>query len=213
MPRLCFISDTHSQESSVQIPECDILFHAGDLSRNGELRSIENFCEWVKRQPAKHRVVIMGNHDLDRGPRYVEAAAMLRDACTYLEDSGTEIEGLKIYGSPVSPFFYDWRWNRQRGEDIDRHWRMIPDDTHILMTHSPPFGILDGVPRDWGDVEHVGCKDLLRHIDRLKQLKISAHGHIHCARGHIQHNGIHFVNSAICDDRYKPVNPPIIIDL
>lgn len=40
--------------------------------------------------------------------------------CTYLEDSGTVIEGIRFYGSPWQPEFFGWAFNAKRGGDIDR---------------------------------------------------------------------------------------------
>lgn len=213
MVRICCISDMHSFHRQLVIPECDVLLVAGDLTRNGELSTIDDLCEWMVGLPVKKRIVVQGNHDIELEPRRSQAVAMLNDACTYLEDSGTEIDGLKIWGSPISPYFFGWRWNRHRGNEIDRHWQMIPDDTNILITHSPIHGILDEAPRGYGQIEHVGCADLLRHIERLKQLKLHCAGHIHECHNHIERNGVHYVNASSCNREYKPVNPPIIIDL
>jgi Icc-related predicted phosphoesterase len=214
MTRICCISDTHSFHRKLEIPECDILVHSGDITGHGELGILDDFCEWLQALPVKDIVVIAGNHDFfERGHKRQPALDMLNQACHYIEDSSVEIAGLKFHGSPITPYFFDWSWNRQRGPDISRHWDLIPDDTDVLVTHGPPMGILDGVPRNWGDVEHIGCADLLRHLERLKQLKLHCFGHCHGGYGHIERNGIHFVNAASCTEQYRPTNPPIIIDL
>jgi hypothetical protein len=57
----------------------------------------------------------------------------------YLNDSGVEIDGLKFWGSPVQPYFHNWAFNRI-GDDICKHWELIPLDTDILITHGPVKG-------------------------------------------------------------------------
>jgi len=108
----------------------------------------------------------------------------------YLNDTGTTIEGLKIWGSPVQPEFFNWAFNRERGEDICKHWDLIPDDTDILITHGPAFGILDRVLEG----EYVGCSDLLKKIKQIKP-KIHAFGHIHEAYGQCEEDGTTFINA------------------
>src|SRR5579863_6916609 len=95
----------------------------------------------------------------------------------YLDDSGIEIEGLKIWGSPVQPEFCSWAFNRKRGKEIARHWAKIPEDTQVLVTHGPPVGILDEVDRGIisgveGGREHVGCEELRKRVDESKDLKL-----------------------------------------
>ena len=215
MTRICCISDTHSYHRSIQIPECDILLHAGDADFRGELNIIDDFCEWMKELPAKQKVVIHGNHSVghEYGHKREPGLKMLADAgIVYLQDSNVIIDGLKIHGSPYTPRFYDWEYNVDR-DKLGKHWELIPDDTDILLLHGPAYGILDEAPCGFGETEHVGCKSLLHHLERLKQLKLFAHGHIHHSYGRVLHNGVHIVNASSCNEVYKPVNPPIIIDL
>ncbi len=88
---------------------------------------------------------------------------------------------------------------------------MIPEDTHVLITHGPPRGILDltrGYP-----AEHVGCEDLLARIQHLSSLKAHIFGHIHEAYGEELHGGVRYVNASICTADYAPTNPPAVIDI
>lgn len=125
----------------------------------------------------------------------------------YLEDSGVAIEGLRIWGSPVQPWFGGWAFNRDRGPAINRHWRMIPNDTHILITHGPPAGYLDSI-NGYG----VGCEDLRRRIAKLPELRMLVCGHIHEGYGIEACGPITIVNASRCDAHYMPVNEPIVID-
>jgi Icc-related predicted phosphoesterase len=216
--RVVIISDTHSQHRKIQMPDGDVLICAGDITFRGELKVIQDFANWIAEQPYKHKLVIFGNHEvgIENGPKRQPAIEMIqKSGAHYLEDSGIELDGIKYWGSPITPFFFDWEWNRNRGADIARHWAMIPVDTTVLITHGPPYMILDEAPRGFGSYDNVGCADLLRRIAVLKDLKLHCFGHIHngySAQPKII-DGVAFVNAAICDERNNPTNQPIVIDL
>ncbi|MBC7410804.1 MAG: metallophosphoesterase, partial [Arcicella sp.] len=114
--------------------------------QGGRIEEIEMFNEWMGSLPHRHKVVIAGNHDFFF-EKYPKEAKRLITNATYLNDSGILIEGLHIWGSPIQPWFYDWAFNRKRGKDIRKHWDLIPTNTDILITHGPPFGILDATER------------------------------------------------------------------
>lgn len=182
--------------------------HAGDFTRRGKPDEIREFNEWLGTLPHPHKVVIAGNHDFlfENEP---ESAQKLITNAIYLEDSGTEIEGLKIWGSPVSPRFFDWAFNRDRGEDIQNHWDKIPDSTDILLIHGPPAGILDQV---FWFKRHVGCENLKATIDKI-QPRYVVFGHIHEAYGQLTQDGVTYINASSLDRKYRNIQPPIIIDL
>src|SRR5579863_4325736 len=144
--KIACISDTHNQHDVVQIPECDLLIHAGDFSYVGKTIDIAELDFWFgklkKSGKVKEIVAIAGNHDwiCETDP---SLAASLFKNCIYLNEQPAEIMGLKIFGSPIQPEFCDWAFNRRRGEEIARNWAKIPDDTQVLITHGPPWGILD----------------------------------------------------------------------
>ena len=108
MPIVC-VSDTHGYHRRTDLPPGDILVHAGDITRHGTLEDVELFDEWVGmlNRLYSYKVVIAGNHDFCFQEKPAEARARLTNAI-YLEDSGCEIEGLKFYGSPWTPIFFDW---------------------------------------------------------------------------------------------------------
>lgn len=217
--KICAISDTHSYHRKINMPmdkDIDTLIHAGDITWRGELDIIEDFSNWLKELPYKNKIVIFGNHSLgiQRGHKRERALDMIRNTgAHYLEDSGITIDGIDIYGSPATPFFHNWEWNYQRGKDIAAVWSRIPTSTNILVTHGPPYGILDEAPRDWGQFENVGCEDLLARIKELTNLKLHVFGHIHHAYGMKEIDGVKFVNASTCTEAYAPTNPPIVIEL
>ncbi len=205
--RIIALSDTHFRHQHVAVPEGDVVVHAGDLTRSGDPAELAEVMRWFARLPHPHKLFIAGNHDWILELQPAVAAGLIPAGVTYLQDAGCEIVGVKFWGSPVQPTFLNWAFNRARGEEIDRHWQKIPLGTDVLITHGPPHGILDLV----GD-EHVGC-EMLRH--RLKSVRPTCHifGHVHCARGSVEHEGTTYINAAICTEAYRPTNPPFVVDL
>ena len=211
--RIVAIADTHSQHDDIVIPDGDVLVHAGDSTYQGTINEIASFNTWLGKLPHKHKVVIAGNHDwlFERNPTL---AKEMMFNCTYLKDSGTVINGIKFWGSPYSPRFFDWAFNQDRGPDIKRFWDLIPNNTDVLVTHGPPEGFGDIVQaRDTkASLIHVGCYDLLQAIERVKP-KLHIFGHIHECKGEYEYGTTKLFNVSICDGKYKPINTPTIIDL
>jgi predicted phosphohydrolase len=189
------------------IPEGDILIHAGDLTRTGSTAELSNMRSFFSSLPHAQKIIIAGNHDFcfERDKRH---AARLLPGTLYLQDSLTEVLGLRIYGAPWQPRFGDFAFNLDRGAPLKEKWSLIPEKTDILITHGPPAGILDLT--DVG--HHVGCKDLLAAVRRIKP-KLHVFGHIHCSYGQIECDGTTFVNACTCDEGYAPVNQPIVVDV
>lgn len=207
--KLIFISDTHSKHDFVKVPDGDIVFHAGDFSGRGLPGETQVFLDWFSGLPHRHKVLIAGNHDFIAERQSALFREMLPRNIVYLEDSGCEIEGIRIWGSPIQPWFFDWAFNRQRGAEIRRHWEMIPEDTDILLTHGPPYGILDVVARDG---RPVGCRDLLKRCRELNALKINAFGHIHEGQGSEFVAGTLFLNVSVLDENYTLKNRPTVVE-
>jgi predicted phosphodiesterase len=211
--RIVAISDTHEQHAQVVVPEGDVLVHSGDFTYLGKLQAVADFANWIGSQPHKHKVVIAGNHDLTFQSNYRDIVVnLLREkGITYLEDSGCEIDNLLFYGSPWQPRFFDWAFNLDRGSpEIAQKWDMIPKDTNVLITHGPPYGILDSTT----DNGSQGCGMLLERVMQLSKLKVHIFGHMHRDGGKmVEHEGVKFINAATCTDVYKPTNLPVIIDI
>lgn len=209
--KLFIISDTHGDHDKVQVPDCDTLIHCGDWSRNKDISCVVDFLRWMERQKPKNKIFIAGNHDLlaEQEPKLFKI--LLAEFCPsaiYLQDSGVTIDGVKFWGSPVSPRFYNWAFNRDRGEDIKRHWEMIPDDTNVLITHGPPQGILD-LSNNWDHAtgrkfdDHLGCYDLAQSVIAIRPF-IHCFGHIHGSGGLIfESDKTKFINASLMDENYS----------
>lgn len=208
--RLVCISDTHLQHR-FSVPEGDVLIHAGDGTSRGTWKEVATWMNWLASLPHPHKIVIAGNHDFffEREPASVPG--LIPPGITYLQDSGTDIRGLRIWGSPWQPWFMDWAFNLPRGERLAEKWRLIPSDTQVLVTHGPPNGILDKLDGPGG--AHVGCEALLERLETLPRLQCHVFGHIHCGHGQQDWNGVRFVNASICDEDYRATQQPIVVDL
>jgi len=212
--RIVAISDTHSQHSKIKLPDGDILIHAGDATWRGEIDESAKFCGWLgkllERKKYRHILFTPGNHDFLWEKNNLLGRQMVKDSgAIYLEDSFVEIDGIKFYGSPWQPWFYDWAFNLSRGPEIKEKWDLIPDGIDVLITHGPVYGIHDFTLRDQ---EHVGCKDLLAAVYRIKP-RVHIGGHIHEGYGVKEFDGIKFINPSTCTLGYDPINPPIVFDL
>lgn len=205
--RLVCVSDTHGQGASVRTPDGDVLVHAGDLTGLGSLAQIAREAAWLRSLPHRTKIVVAGNHDfgLQREPK--EALALL-EGLVYLEDSGVTVDSVRFWGSPWQPTYLDWAFNLDRGAAIRAKWDRIPGGIDVLVTHGPPAGVLD---RTASGLE-VGCADLLDAVVRVRP-RVHVFGHIHEGYGVAERQGVRFVNASTCDRGYRPVHPPIVVDV
>lgn len=232
MMKFVAISDTHTYHRQVVLPDGDVIIHAGDLTSSGSEKEVIDFLDWFSNLNFKHKVMIAGNHDFffDHGwnaytnyghNRHANKNGYKEDIqnllskysnITYLNDSETIINGIKIWGSPITPWFHDWAFNRERGDDILKHWDLIPKDTDILITHGPPYKIGDMVYRDR---ENVGCEDLLNKLKEI-QPKVYIFGHIHEGYGtydNIDFPNTKFINASSVNIYYDPINKAITFEI
>lgn len=210
--KIVLISDTHEKHEQVLIPECDVLVHAGDLTFRGEYKKVNRAINWLIEQPAKDIVFVAGNHDwlFEEEPDEIKRmlGSIARPNLHYLENNGVTIDGVKFWGSPITPRFFDWAFNCDRGEAIKKYWDKIPDDTDVLVTHGPPLGIQDTVSVRMGS-EPLGCADLRQAVKRVRP-KIHVFGHIHGGHGTLHRDETTFYNASVVDEAYKVVNEPFI---
>jgi len=212
MPTITLLSDSHGLHNKIPkewLPDTDWILHPGDVSSMGTIDQISDFVNWFSTVGNyKFRCFIAGNHDwlFQRNP-YV-AKSLIPTNVTYLENSEVIIDGIKIYGVPQQPEFYQWAFNVQRGY-MHNYWSKVPDDVQILLSHGPPAGILDMTLE--GD--SCGCTEMLQRLPELKELKLIVCGHIHEARGIFEGaDGQKIVNASVLNRSYKLVNKPFIID-
>jgi Icc-related predicted phosphoesterase len=212
--RITFISDTHTKHEEINqhLPGGDLIIHAGDFMNSGRHASdVAEFAYWFSGlDNYEHKVFIAGNHDR----MFEDYPDLARDLLTaygpeliYLQDKAFEVNGIKLYGSPWQPAFYDWAFNLPRcGQDLMRVWNQIPKDTDILVCHTMPFGHCDVT----GNL-NVGCELLRVRTDELRP-KIFVGGHIHSGAGYKWDGYTHFFNASVLDNSYHYKNRPMTID-
>lgn len=201
--RLVVISDTHNLHNGIQnLPDGDVLVHAGDFMGSGyDPEEIRSFNRWLGEQPFRHRVVCCGNHDRYFQDSPQQARSLLTNAI-FLENTGVTIDNVSFWGSPYTPEFQDWAFMYPRGSG-GKYWDKIPYNLDVLITHGPPYGILDqavsGSP-------HLGCKELLEAVEEKKP-RVHLFGHIHGGCGTFENGATRFVNAAYLNEQYQPLEP------
>lgn len=198
--RIVCISDTHGFHRKLDIPRGDILIHCGDLLPDGnQVEALADLNDWLGTLPFKHRVVIAGNHDLIFAGEPKKARKMLTNA-VYLENSGAKMAGLKFWGCPVTPVIKEMAFAVDRGAASRKYWDKVPDGTDVLITHGPPYHVLDG---DGLESAHLGCVEMTRAVLRVKPM-LHVFGHAHASYGVMDGpHGITFVNCALLADLGK----------
>ncbi len=182
--KIVCLSDTHGRHSLTEIPECDILIFAGDYSSIPDILSTLIFSNWLQKQPAKHKIVVPGNHDyyVNQGD-WGKAHVLIGDAVT--------IEGIKFFGSPYTPEFMGWNYMKNPTEMKELYVK-FPENVDFLITHGAPYKILDEYNK-----EHLGCKVLRDYVDKVKP-KYHVFGHIHNT-GHVSTENTEFYNVSVLD--------------
>lgn len=240
------LSDTHGRHRELDVPDGDLLVHAGDFTKFGNHRHALDFNEWLGELPHPHKVVVAGNHDgpgtyggvdvSDDGngedvgggsigsslpPVSLSDLPSIITNAHYLEDSEYSFSTLvgrngrgdrhivNVWGSPWQPQYPGFETYRSPGTDIARRWAAIPDNTTILVTHTPPAGIMDG----GGE----GCADLAERIDGLSRtgagaLRLAAFGHFH-QHGMVKRGPLTYVNCAVTDDNFAVHKYPRVVTL
>ncbi len=196
--KIIAISDTHGRHDQIDVPGGDVLVHAGDFCAYGTLDEVTAFNDYLGTLPHKHKIIVAGNHDwpFERDP---EQAQKILNNAIYLQDSGIVIDGVRFYGSPWQPEFFNWAFNLPRGSALAEKWAGIPDDTDVLITHGPPAGVLD---RTSAGIS-AGCVDLAGAVSQRIKPKLHIFGHIHEGYGLIDKQGTAYVNACCCDERYQ----------
>ena len=227
--RIVLVSDTHNRHRKLQLPEGDILIHAGDFTNNGTRKEIEDFDNWLASlDQFQHKILVPGNHDTG-----TEEKALLRDAsqrkkqgeslevtnvenATVLRGEMVHVIGLKVFGLPDTLDPYNllwWAYRADTEEEMKVRAEGISDGVDVLISHMPPFGV--------GDTCHTGQRAGSRSLREVvlgaeQPPKLWAFGHIHeCGGRAFRAKGIEtvMVNAASCPLLGKGLRPPIVIDI
>lgn len=209
--KLVCISDTHNNQIR-NLPEGDVLIHAGDLTALGRLTETTKMLTWLGKQKDKYKHVLFvaGNHDFLFETNNSLARQMCEDfGITYLQDQTVEIEGKVFLGSPWTPPFFDWAFMLPEDQLLEKYNQYPEAD--VLITHGPAYGVLDDA-----DGRCCGSRSLEKALRWIRP-RYHVFGHIHRPREECTalevRNGMTYtaINAAQVDDsnnlRYwkKPV--------
>lgn len=222
------ISDTHGREQELDVPEVDMVIHAGDAGQNRSpvinKNQVLDFFAWYHSLNIKYKIYVPGNHDTSLEAGLINLGD-IPSSIIFLNHQATEIEGMKFFGSPYTPKFgTGWAYNSSKKE-LQELWKDIPKNTDILITHGPPKGVLDLTQYDTRPNAdgtaffQCGCAELLKTVKRIKP-KLHIFGHIHdeteCPNpGILKITGLEttFINACVLNLRYELANNGIILDL
>lgn len=213
MTRIVAISDDHHKRYYIDLPEGDILIHGGDFTYRGEPIERMLVIDWLNHisKKYKHVVIIMGNHDINMTRDWFvqyECLEKVAKNVHLLQDTGIELEGVNFYGSPYSVRFGDWGFGEPE-EKLIKRFSHIPKKTDVLITHGPPYSILDKNKNG----ECCGSKALYERIKKLPNLKCHIFGHIHEGYGKKTIENVDFYNVSVLNEHYQLLNLPTVIDL
>ncbi|KAF2503334.1 Metallo-dependent phosphatase [Lophium mytilinum] len=200
--RFVCISDTHNQ--TPKLPRGDVLIHAGDLTNQGSLTELQKTVAWLEKADFEAKIIIAGNHDITldapfyhahgtswRFPEPQDPAACLKllaesPSLTYLQHQSASIRlrsptgphtRFTVFGSPYSPTLCQWAFQYAEA-DAAELWDAIPEDTDVVITHTPPRNHCDAA----GAGHSRGCEGLRRRLWRVRP-RLAVCGHIHEGRG------------------------------
>jgi len=213
------ISDTHGKHNQItqDLPGGDLLLHAGDISSMGYQHEVQQFCKWFNNiENYENKIFIAGNHDWGFQNNVEKIMEIVNSYKTvdYIQDEtvsvGNDEKMVNVYGSPWQPEFYNWAFNLPKnGNELAAKWDAIPDNTDILITHGPAFGVLDTVAGKMWD--NLGCQLL---TDKIKTIKPKIHlcGHIHSGYGYFFDGDTHFLNASVLNEAYQYTNKPLTFE-
>ena len=189
--RIVLISDTHNRHKMLEMPEGDILIHAGDFTNNGTEQEIGEFDGWLASLDYQHKIVVPGNHDTGMD----EKALLVQDAnqesvqvaelanATVLRGEMVEVMGLRVFGMPDTlDLGCDWwAFGAATDEELRERAGEIPSaGVDVLVSHSPPWGIGDTSRTG----KHCGSRGLREVVLGAPQPpKLWAFGHVHYCGG------------------------------
>lgn len=206
--KLTVISDTHGDQEQLGRLSGDVLIHCGDMFNLFEQRDddFERMDAWFGEQDFDLILCTGGNHDFELEKRAKDVLNPFKNAI-YLEDQSYEYGGLRFFGSPWVPDLYGHAFYAD-SDELEERWAAIPGDTDVLITHTPPAGILDVSSR--GLV--LGCRHLFDAVSRISP-KVHCFGHVHASSGTRHYGDTRYVNAALVNSRYQIKRVPFEMEL
>jgi Icc-related predicted phosphoesterase len=207
--RIVIISDTHGKHLELPILAGDVLIHCGDFCDGFrvDIDDLRRIDEWFGTLDFEKIIAVGGNHDFAAQANHSRNQTVLENA-EYFVDEAIRYQGVNFYGSPWIPDLSGWAYFMP---DDQRRiaWEKIPDNTDVLITHTPPLGILDK-PRSG---KSVGCAHLRARLDDLNNLKAHCFGHIHASYGSTTQGDRTYFNASAVNSNFEIENPPFVFEI
>jgi Icc-related predicted phosphoesterase len=202
------ISDTHCRHGELRLPPGDLLIHCGDMFELGHKNTgqMAEMDDWFGRQRFERILCTGGNHDIEVETALAGRAQPFRNAW-FLNDETVEYRGLKIYGSPWVNDLPGHAFYKDH-DNLKEAWARVPAALDILITHTPPAGILDTSSRG----RSYGCRALAEAMPRIAP-RVHLFGHVHASRGQRTIGDTLFVNASSLHTSSGIIRPPITFTL
>lgn len=201
--RIVAVSDTHNDSylyKKIQKLSGDFLFICGDLTNTGESKDLIKYLKYVDKSNFKHKVVILGNHELKNGYEFCRENFK---NIMFLDNEVAEIDGVKIYGTPYCNEFGGWNFQYNSIDDCIR--KTIPrEEVDIILSHEPPKSNNLSLLKWQGEIIDIGNNELTKYLNNCEREMLLFCGHVHEEGG-----GKAVIGNTTC---YNVANHIVIID-
>jgi Icc-related predicted phosphoesterase len=208
--RIVVISDTHERHEDFGDLEGEVLVHCGDMFDLFAERpmTLQAMDDWFGRQRQRFDVILTtgGNHDHQIADALIHHAQPFANA-VFLQEESFHYGGKHFWGAPWVPDLPSHAFHQSRRQ-LERLWGRIPSDVEVLITHTPPWSVLDETSAGY----RCGCNALLEEVQRVAPA-LHLFGHIHCSRGEHTAGATRFVNASSVARGGRGVLAPMILDL
>ena len=203
--KITVISDTHGEHEKLGSMSGDVLVHCGDMFNmfSGRDDEVDSMDDWFGRQEFDLILCIGGNHDFELEKRSATSRDIFRNA-VYLEGSSFEYAGVSFHGAPWIPHLIGQAFFRNPAE-LAQLWAEVPGETDVLITHTPPAGVLDVSSRGL----ELGCPYLSDALGTISP-KLHCFGHVHASSGIYESPETTHINAALVNSRYQLSRDPVV---